>query len=43
MKTVITTAACTLLVALALMAAVSFYFVMQSPSTYTCVKKSTTP
>lgn len=38
MKTIITTIACTVLVTVALMAAVSFYYLMQAPRTYSCVK-----
>lgn len=38
MRTVITTIACTVLVTLALMASVTFYYFMQSPRTYSCQK-----
>jgi len=38
MRNVITTIACTVLVTLALMASVTFYYLMQTPRTYTCQK-----
>jgi hypothetical protein len=38
MRNIITTIACTVLVTLALMAAVTFYYLMQAPRPYTCQK-----